>query len=711
MTDYSQLSRSDLVARLRAAEAKLERIQATKEVGNKRADFGGGALTASTELRRCAEARLKTQQPQSDRSLAEADSLRLIHELHVHQIELELQNEELQETRARLEQNLKRYTDLYDFAPVGYFTVTSDGAIRELNFAGATLFGQERSHLIGKRLGLWVAEENRAVFAAFLNRLIQEACQETCEVTLDLDGAPRRHVRFEGVGVGSGMDRSCRLVAVDITERKRIETALRESEERFRLFMDHGPIVAWIKDEKGCYAYLSRIYQQRCCASVETWQGKTDFEVWPADMAEKFRQSDLVALATDKSQEITYEIPEADGALSYWHTIKIPFQNASGHRFVGGIAVDVTAQERAEQKLRAREILLRTIMENSPDPIFMVDRACRVIYVNPASLTLLNLLGRQPPWTQEALVGKIAPEFFNDPAVGRAMLESDQRVIELGQVVRAEERIATLGGARIYLSIRSPLRDDAGRIVGLVGIAHDITEQKQSEVERFARLERQRDTLVREVHHRIKNHLQGVTGLLRNRITRHPELAEDLEEVIVQIHAIAHVYGLQSHHAEGGVRLNELIEILVCGAAGSIPIRFLPAPESGATAFLAQEDAVSVALALNELLINALKHNNSSGPTRPVRVMLEAGTAEQRVVIRNGPALLPDAFDFAAGRGLGTGLELLRVLLPPQGAALTFHQEADEVVAELRLAPSIFGIDPIDERHRLIIPDEQVLLP
>lgn len=60
---------------------------------------------------------------------------------------------------------------------------------------------------------------------------------------------------------------------------------------------------------------------------------------------------------------------------------------------------------------------------------------------------------------------------------------------------------------------------------------------------------------------------------------------------------------------------------------------------------------------------NALKHNNSSGPTRPVRVLLEAGTAEQRVVIRNGPALLPDAFDFAAGRGLGTGLELLRVAI------------------------------------------------
>ena len=377
--------------------------------------------------------------------------------------------------------------------------------------------------------------------------------------------------------------------------------------------MDHSPVVAWIKDEEGRWIYLNETYQRRFGASVEAWQGKTDFDLWPADIAEKFRQSDLAALATGEPLEIADTIPEADGALSYWHTIKIPFQNTSGHRFVGGIAVDVTTQEHAEQKLRAREILLRTIMDNSPDPIFMADRACRVLYVNPASLTVLNSLGRQPPWTQEALVGKIAPEFFNDPAVGRAMLESDQRVIESGQVVRAEERVATLGGARIYLSIRSPLRDAAGRIVGLVGIAHDITEQKQSEVERFARLERQRDALVREVHHRIKNHLQGVTGLLRNRITRHPELAEVLEEVIVQIRAIAHVYGLQSHRAEGGVQLDDLLEILAHGAAGSVSIQFLPAPEaSGATAFLAREEAVSLALALNELLTNALKHNNSS---------------------------------------------------------------------------------------------------
>lgn len=237
MTHHPRLSRSDLAGDTARRRGGTGADRAAKEVGNRRAAFGSGALTASAELRRRAEARAPPQQTRAGRPLTEADSLRLIHELHVHQIELELQNKELQEARAQLEQNLKRYTDLYDFAPTGYFTVTSDGAVRELNCAGAALFGQERSDLIGKRLGLWVSEENRVVFAAFLNRLVGSA-EETCEVTLDLDGAPpRQSARFEGMGVGSGMDRSCRLVVVDITERKRIETALRESEERFRLFI------------------------------------------------------------------------------------------------------------------------------------------------------------------------------------------------------------------------------------------------------------------------------------------------------------------------------------------------------------------------------------------------------------------------------------------------------------------------------------------
>ncbi len=105
----------------------------------------------AAELRRRAEARFKEKQSSQrsevgDQSTAE-ETQRLVHELEVHQIQLEMQNEELLQARAEVEAILAQYTDLYDFAPVGYFTLERDGAIRRVNLTGARLLGVERSGL------------------------------------------------------------------------------------------------------------------------------------------------------------------------------------------------------------------------------------------------------------------------------------------------------------------------------------------------------------------------------------------------------------------------------------------------------------------------------------------------------------------------------------------------------------------------------------
>jgi len=108
------------------------------------------------DLRRSAESRLNdTPQPASPPQAA-VETLRLVHELQVHQIELELQNEELRTSRALREALLARYTELYDFAPVGYFTLARDGTILQTNLLGASLLGVERSNLQGRRFGLFV---------------------------------------------------------------------------------------------------------------------------------------------------------------------------------------------------------------------------------------------------------------------------------------------------------------------------------------------------------------------------------------------------------------------------------------------------------------------------------------------------------------------------------------------------------------------------
>ena len=175
----------------------------------------------ATELRRCAEERLREQHPETGRARTEADTQRLVHELQVHQIELEMQNEELRHARDTVEAGLEKYSDLYDFAPVGYLTLDREGTIREANLASASLLGIERSQLVKRRFGLFVSPAGRPAFTAFLKQVFASKVRDFCEVTLLKEGKPPVEVRIEAVVAASGGE--CRAVLEDITEPKRAE--------------------------------------------------------------------------------------------------------------------------------------------------------------------------------------------------------------------------------------------------------------------------------------------------------------------------------------------------------------------------------------------------------------------------------------------------------------------------------------------------------
>ena len=161
-----------------------------------------------------------------------ADPQRLLHELEVHQIELEMQNAALQKARNELEVTAEKFTDLYDFAPVGYFTLAADGTIQQVNLAGASLAGRERSRLVGQPFGVLVVAELLPVFNVFLQRVFAGPTKHSCEVTLASTGRTPRAVKLEAQRTSSS--RECRLAAVDITEHKAAEDKVRVSEIRYR---------------------------------------------------------------------------------------------------------------------------------------------------------------------------------------------------------------------------------------------------------------------------------------------------------------------------------------------------------------------------------------------------------------------------------------------------------------------------------------------
>ncbi|MCX6251977.1 MAG: ATP-binding protein [Bacteroidetes bacterium] len=154
-------------------------------------------------------------------NLSETETLKLIHELEVHQIELEFQNEELVLSRSVAQKSCEKYTALYDFAPSGYFTLSKKGEIIELNLCGANMLGKDRSHLITSRFGNFVSRDTKPTFNLFLEKVFCSNTRETCEVTLSTNNALPIFVHLTGIATENG--EQCHLTMVDITGLKHAE--------------------------------------------------------------------------------------------------------------------------------------------------------------------------------------------------------------------------------------------------------------------------------------------------------------------------------------------------------------------------------------------------------------------------------------------------------------------------------------------------------
>jgi two-component system, cell cycle sensor histidine kinase and response regulator CckA len=172
-------------------------------------------------LRHRVEARLRAQGLDTGPARSDADRLRLLQELQIHQIELEMQNEELRHARDEVEAGLAKYSDLYDLAPVGYLTLDREGTIREANLTCAGLLGVERAQSVGRRLESFISAEDRPGFRGFLTKIFEGRAKESREVTLLRADHPPMPVMIEAVATVSG--RECRAALADVTEQHRAQ--------------------------------------------------------------------------------------------------------------------------------------------------------------------------------------------------------------------------------------------------------------------------------------------------------------------------------------------------------------------------------------------------------------------------------------------------------------------------------------------------------
>jgi len=183
-------------------------------------------------LRRQAETRWREQQAGRAAPRSDADTQRLLHELEVHQIELEMQNAELERARVDVEAALEKYTELYDFAPVGYFSIDRQGLIQEVNLTGASLLGLARSQLLQRRLQGFVAAASSPLIDAFLQTVFTKSGKHACEAML-LTAAGTAFwadLQASSVAAPRGERPWCRLAIADIAALKRGVEAQRRVE-------------------------------------------------------------------------------------------------------------------------------------------------------------------------------------------------------------------------------------------------------------------------------------------------------------------------------------------------------------------------------------------------------------------------------------------------------------------------------------------------
>jgi len=217
---------------------------------------------------------------------SDIDARKQLHELQVSQIELSLQNSqllELQQARQEIETMLARYADLYEFAPIGYFTLGRDGALHEVNLTGASLIGLERSKLVGRRFGAFVAPESRPTFNAFLTRVFDRETKQSCEVRLL--NAEQRPFYAQIEANADAAEHSCRLVVKDISARKAAEEALQNAyamletkvrERTAELTLSNVQLTAKISEQKRTeeeFEHIQHIlHQAQRVAHVGSWE-------------------------------------------------------------------------------------------------------------------------------------------------------------------------------------------------------------------------------------------------------------------------------------------------------------------------------------------------------------------------------------------------------------------------------------------------------
>ncbi|MGH6924502.1 MAG: PAS domain S-box protein [Propylenella sp.] len=403
----------------------------------------------------------------------------------------------------------------------------------------------------------------------------------------------------------------------DIHDRKLAEEALHKSEERFIRFMQHLPGLAWIKDVEGRYIYANDAAARVFRTGRGQLNGLTDEEIFPPEIAVQFTENDRKALASGTGIHVVETLEHEDGVLHHSLVSKFPMPGSSGQATqIGGMAIDITDRQHAEKALRESEERLQLSLEAGRMGAWEWDMASGKVVWSPGLERIHGI--------EEGSFGGTFEDFKRDvhPEDIESLVARIKEALETRRDYHVAYRIVRPDGALRWLEAFGRFAVGGNGALKLAGVCMDITDRKLAEV--------QRDLLVAELSHRVKNTLATVISIARRSFSNARSVEEASGAFSARIRALAQTHGRLAESNWSGVSLQTML------LDEFAPYRVEDGSNvgiSGPPIVLSPRCALTIGMAVHELVTNAAKYGALSTPKGSVQVVWSTDIADRELRI------------------------------------------------------------------------------
>ena len=704
-----------------------------------------------TELRRKAEELLRSN-PEDVSRLSPQDLTEVLHELRVHQAELEIQNEELRRAREELEESRNLYFDLYDLAPVGYLNLDEKGIIRRANLTAAAMLGLPRNELINRGLSRFIASDHHARFAAFRGKLLSDESNKNCELRLIPANAEPFFARLEGVPEqdAKGKFTGWRAALIDITESKQAEADRVKLQTQLSSALEMALLGHWEYDvTSDIFTFNDQFYK----IFHTTAKQVGGYTMSSAEYAQRFVHPDdifLVGEETRKALEtvdpnfrrkLEHRMIYADGSVGVLSVQFSIVKDAEGRTIkTYGVNQDITERIKIETSLLESEARLRKSQEVAKIGTWEVDLRTGQVWGSYQAFKVFGLDRTSPYFDQDIFESHIV----DSERVHQALVDLTES--GSGYDLTYELRHGSDGKIKNIHSIAELIRDEAGQPVKVLGTIQDVSDQVKLEAKlRQSQKMEAVGTLAGGIAHDFNNILaamMGYTELALDDLRGAGPASEKLQHVLVAGNRAAELVRQILHFSRLGEQeerplallpiITETLQMLRASLPATIEIQ-TDLTESQCQALA---DPVQIHQVIMNLCTNAAQAMQEEGGVLAIGLStveldedtlknfttLKAGKFHKLTVSDTGTGMTREVVERAfepffttkgPGQGTGMGLAVVHGIVREHGGDITLYSEPGQGTTVNVYFPALeekHAADENEEPVQIVGGSERILL-